>query len=170
LSAQLRDRPKKTYQAITVRLVEGDEHVLVGSVVVGTKEVLESFCGLPSVVVRDLGRGVVSDVGFTDTVEDPSTDKAHESSVNGGKGTSGEGPLLGGVVGQDGVGVLEVGDENEPVVDVKVRDTVDKEHLSEAPLDRPVGKTSDDGSNSNVGEDDLPGLGVSEDVRLGVKV
>ena len=66
--------------------------------------------------------------------------------------------------------MLEVGDEDEPVVDVEVWDTVDDEHLGEAPLDGPVGKTSNDGTNSNVGDDDLGSLGVSEDVGTGVVV
>jgi hypothetical protein len=73
-------------------------------------------------------------------------------------------------MGQDGVGVLEVGDEDEPVVDVKVRDTVDDEHLGEAPLDGPVGKTGKHGTDSNVGDDDLGSLGVSENVGPGVVV
>jgi len=73
-------------------------------------------------------------------------------------------------MGQCGVGVLEVGDEDEPVVDVEVWDTVDDEHFSEAPLDGPVDKTSKDGTNSDVGNDDLGSLGVSENVRLGVVV
>ena len=73
-------------------------------------------------------------------------------------------------MGQDGVGVLEVGDEDEPVVYVEVWDTVDDEHLGEAPLDGPVSKTSNDGTDSDVGDDDLGGLGVSEDVGTGVVV
>jgi hypothetical protein len=73
-------------------------------------------------------------------------------------------------MGQDGVGVLEIGDEDEPVVDVEVWDTVDDEHLGEAPLDGPVDKTSKDGTDSNVGDDDLGSLGVSEDVGPGVVV
>jgi len=155
---------------ISVGLVERDKHVLLGSLVVGAEEVLECLCGLPSVVVGDLGRGVVSDVGLANTVEDPSTNGSHESSVNGSEGSSGEGPLLGRVMGQDGVGVLEVGDEDEPVVDVEVRNTVDDEHFGERPLDRPVGKTGKDSTYSNVGHDDLGSLGVSEDVGLGVVV
>jgi hypothetical protein len=51
-----------------VGLVEGDKHVLLGSLVVGTEELLECVCGLPSIVVGDLGRSVVSDVGLADTV------------------------------------------------------------------------------------------------------
>jgi hypothetical protein len=73
-------------------------------------------------------------------------------------------------VRKSGVGVLEVGDEDEPVVDVEVWDTIDDKHLGEAPLDGPVCKTSKDGSNSDVRDDDLGGLAVSEDVGLGVKV
>lgn len=161
---------KKTYDTITVGLVEGDKHVLFGSLVVGTEEVLECLCGLPGVVVRDLGRGVVGDVSLANTVKDPSTDKAHESSVNGSKGTSGKSPLFSTVVRKSGVGVLEVGDEDEPVVDVEVWDTVDDEHLGEAPLDGPVGETGNDGTDSNVGHDDLGSFAVSEDVGLGVKV
>jgi hypothetical protein len=73
-------------------------------------------------------------------------------------------------VGEDGVGVLEVGDEDEPVVDVEVRDTVDDEHLEEAPLDGPVGETGKDGKDTEVRDDDLGRLAVLEDDRLGVKV
>lgn len=135
-----------------------------------TEEVLECLCSFPGVVVWDLGGSVVSDVGLANTVKDPSTDGAHESSVNGSKGTSSKSPLLGRVMGQDGVGVLEVGDEDEPVVDVEVWDTVDDEHFGERPLDGPVSKTGNDGSDTNVGQDDLPGLAVSENVGLGVEV
>jgi len=53
---------------ITVGLVERDKHVLLRSLVVRTEEVLEGLCGFPGVVVRDLGRSVVSDVGLADTV------------------------------------------------------------------------------------------------------
>jgi hypothetical protein len=59
---------KETYDTITVGLVEGDKHVLLGSLVVWTEELLECVCGLPSVVVRNLGRGVMSDVGLANTV------------------------------------------------------------------------------------------------------
>jgi hypothetical protein len=51
-----------------VGLVEGDKHVLLRSLVVGTEELLECVCSLPSVVVRDLGGSVMSDVGLADTV------------------------------------------------------------------------------------------------------
>ncbi len=41
----------------------------------------------------------MSDVSLTNTVEDVGTDWAEESSVNGSKGTSGESPFVGRVVG-----------------------------------------------------------------------
>jgi hypothetical protein len=81
---------------------------------VRAKELPERICRLPRVVVRDLGRDVVGNVGLADTVEDVLADGAHELSVNGGKGTSSERPLVGGVVREDRVGVLKVGDEDEP--------------------------------------------------------
>jgi hypothetical protein len=49
--------------------------------------------------VRDLGRDVVRDVGLADSVEDVRTDGTHEVSVNGSKGSTGESPLFGRVVG-----------------------------------------------------------------------
>lgn len=82
----------------------------------GTEELFKGFCGFPSVVVGNLGRDMVGDVGFADTVEDPSTNGAEHVSVNGGKGTSSKGPLFGGVVGEEGVGVLQIGDEDQPAV------------------------------------------------------
>jgi hypothetical protein len=51
-----------------VSLVERDKHVLLGPLVMGTEEVLECLCSFPSVVVGDLGRSVVSDVGLADTM------------------------------------------------------------------------------------------------------
>ena len=65
----------------------------------GAEELLKSLCGLPGVVVGDLGGDVVGDVGLTDTVEDVRADWSEEVSVNGGERSTGEGPLVGGVVG-----------------------------------------------------------------------
>jgi len=105
-------------------------------------------------------------VGLADTVQNVTADGAHESSVDGRESTSREGPFLGRVVGKDGVSVLEVGDHDEPVVDVEVRDKVGSKHLEETPLDGPVGKTCHDGENTNVGSENLPlVLGSEEDGR-----
>lgn len=52
---------------------------------------------------------MVQDVRLDDAVEDVAADEA-ELAVDGGGGAAGEVPGLAGVVGQGGVGVLEVGD------------------------------------------------------------
>jgi hypothetical protein len=49
-------------------LPDGNEHRLVRRVVVRTEEFLERLSRLPRVIVRDLGRDVVSDVRLADTV------------------------------------------------------------------------------------------------------
>lgn len=144
-----------------MRLVERDPHVLLRLVVVRAKELLKSRCGLPGVVVGDLGGDVVGNVGLTDTVEDVGANGSEEVSVNGGKSSSGESPLVGRVVGKDGVGVLKVGDEDEPVVDPKVGKNVKTNNLEDGSLVCPVAKTSHDGSDTNVRPDDVevvPGL------------
>lgn len=54
---------EKTY------LPERLKHVLVGRVVVRSEELLECLSRFPRVVVRDLRRDVVGDVGLGDTCE-----------------------------------------------------------------------------------------------------
>lgn len=60
------------------------------------------------VVEGDGGDVVVEDVGLDDAVEDVAADEA-EFAVDGGGGAAGEVPGFTGVVGEGGVGVLEVG-------------------------------------------------------------
>lgn len=127
------------------------------------QKLLESLCGLPSVVVRDLGGDVVSDVGLADTVEDPSTDRAEHVSVNGGQGTSGKGPLVGRVVGEERVGVLKVGDEDQPVVHPEVRKEVDDQDLGDGSLVGPVAESSKGDTHSDVRDDDVPLVSSLED-------
>ena len=73
-------------------------------------------------------------------------------------------------MGQDGVGVLEVGDKDQPVVDVEVWDTVDDGHLGKASLDAPEGQGGEDEGDTNVGNDDLRLFAVLENVGVGVEV
>ena len=80
--------------------------------------------GLPCVVVRDLAVDVVEDVSLRDAVGGGGTDPAHDAAevteevaVKSGQGSTGEGELGGTVVGQQGVGVLQESDQDEPVVD-----------------------------------------------------
>ena len=80
--------------------------------------------GLPCVVVGDLAVDVVEDVSLRDAVGGGGTDPAHEAAkvteevaVKSGQSTTGEGELGGTVVGQQGVGVLQESDQDEPMVD-----------------------------------------------------
>lgn len=61
--------------------------------------VLDGLCGVPSGVVRDLGRDVMGDVGLADSVEDVLSDGSKELAVESAESTLGKGPLLGRVVG-----------------------------------------------------------------------
>ena len=83
----------------------------------------EGIRRLPGVVVWDLARNVVCNMGFRDTVSGHRTEPGHdtakvaeEAPVKRSKGTARERELGSTVVGQNGVGVLEEGDEDKPVV------------------------------------------------------
>ena len=90
-------------------LQEADGTTLDVGAVVPAHNRLDSLRRLISVVERDCRDVVVEDVGLDDAVEDLAADEA-ELAVNGCGGTTGEVPGLAGVVGEGGVGVLEVGD------------------------------------------------------------
>lgn len=67
--------------------------------------------GFSGVVEGNRGNEMVADVGANDVVEEMSVNEA-EIAVDGGSGTTGEGPCLVVVVRHAGVGVLEEGDGN----------------------------------------------------------
>lgn len=71
------------------------------------EELLDRLGGLPGVVVRDLGRDVVRDVGLADAVEDVGADGSHHVAVHRRERAAGEGPLRRAVVGDDRVRVLQ---------------------------------------------------------------
>lgn len=151
------------YQTVSVRFVTRHKHVLVALVIGRTKEFFQCLCSFPSVVVRDLGRDVVGDVCLSNTVENVSANGTQEVTINGGKGTTRESPLVGRVVGEDRVGVLKEGDEDEPVINPQVGDTVDGSDFFDTSLRSPEGKSSKDKYDTNVGPDDLPVLAGLED-------
>lgn len=91
--------------------------------------------------MRDLAAYVMEDMGLGDTVGSMGTDPGHDASevteevaVHGGKSTAGESELASAVVGKKRVGVLEEGDEDEPVIDpeegqsAKCRSTMQSTH------------------------------------------
>lgn len=94
-------------------LVDGAEEAPAATLDVGTvvlaHDGLDGLGSLVGVVEGNGGDVVVEDVGLDDAVEDLAADEA-ELAVNGCGGTTGEVPGLAGVVGEGGVGVLEVGD------------------------------------------------------------
>lgn len=70
---------------------------------------LNGLGGLVGVVEGDGADVVVKDVGLDDAVEEVAADEA-ELAVDGGSAATDVVPLLSGVVGERGVGVLEEGD------------------------------------------------------------
>lgn len=82
----------------------------VGSVVLA-HDGADGIGGLVGVVERDGADVVVEDVRLDDAVEEVTADEAHLA-IDGGGGATDVVPLLGGVVRQRGVGVLEEGDGN----------------------------------------------------------
>lgn len=96
--------------------------------VVLAHHLLDGFTGLISIVERDRADVVVEDVGLNDTVEELTSDET-ELAVDGGSGANGEVPYLRLIMRKSWVGVLQIGDGNEPVVDPEVRDTIPDEEV-----------------------------------------
>lgn len=108
----------------TVDLCPATWPTLEVGVTIGAEELLESSASFPGVVMRDLARNVVQNVGLRDTMSSVGSDPAHETTkvteevaIKGGESTTGEGELWCAVVGKQRVGVLEERDQDEPVVD-----------------------------------------------------
>lgn len=85
------------------------ETALLLLVIVNPQQRLNSAGSLLGLVEGDPAEQVVNDMVVDDFVEEVAADEA-DAPVNGGKGTLGVGPGLGGVVGDSGVGVLQIGD------------------------------------------------------------
>jgi len=123
-------------------------------------------------VMWDLRRYVVEDVSLRNSVCEDATEPAEEwtsatekRAVEGGERTTLEVECGAAVVREVGVSVLEEGDQNEPVVDPEVRDTVDAGHLQEPTGHRPVDKSTNPEENTDVTDDDLVVLVGSENHR-----
>ena len=91
------------------RAQEADNAILGVAAVVLAHDGLDGLGGLVGVVEGDNGDVVVQDVRLDDAVEDVAPDEA-ELAVDGRGRATGEGPAVGVVVGERGVGVLEEGD------------------------------------------------------------
>ena len=76
------------------------------------------------IVMRDLARDMVENVCLRDSMGSMGADPAHngtkvseQAAVQSSEGTTLEVELLGTVMGKEGIGVLQEGDQYEPVVD-----------------------------------------------------
>lgn len=112
---------------------------------------------------------MVNDVGVDDAVEEVTADEA-KVAVDGGEGTLDEGPVLGVEVGNVGVGVVEVGDGDQPVVDPEVGLAVHQEHHLPADHGRGEVEAVADNGETDVGDEDVDGLAGAEDGAGGLKV
>lgn len=92
---------------------------------------LDSLASLIGMVKGDRADVVVEDVGLNDTVEERTSDET-ELAVDGGSGATSEVPDLRLIMRKSRVGVLQIGDGNEPVVDPEVRDTIPDEEVEPA--------------------------------------
>lgn len=104
----------------------------LGAVVI-THDSLDGIAGLVGVVEGDVADIVVQNVSLDDTVEDVAADET-KVTVDGGSSATGKVPDLGLVVRQSGVGVLQEGDGNQPVVHPQVRDAVPDQQVEPAEL------------------------------------
>ena len=93
------------------------------------------------------------------------TGATEKRAVDGGDCTTLEVECGTAIVREVGVSVLEEGDQNEPVVDPEIRDTVDAGHLQETTGYRPIDKSSDPEENTNGADDNLVVLVRSENDR-----
>lgn len=112
----------------------------------------------------------MDDVEVGDTVEEEVTHPAEEVTVEGRSGTTRVGPLLAAVVGQLGVGVVEVGDHNEPMVHAEPWDTVVLDDVCESVLQAGDLDGVHHGEDAEVGDDDNVALGLGKDDSGGYTV
>lgn len=99
------------------------------------------------------------------------SDGTKEVSVDGAESATDEVPLVSAVVRELGVGVLKVGDHDEPVVDGEVRNTVVLDDFSET--SHLLSKEGEEGEHSNeesVGNENVGTVTSVEDERFRVEV
>lgn len=114
---------------------------------------LDGLGRLISVVEGNGGDVVVKNMGLDNAVEKSASDES-EFTVNGGSSATSVGPGLSIVVRQGGVGVLQEGNGNEPVVDPEVGDDVPDEQVVETIVLVNPGKAGDDDSKTKITEQD----------------
>mmetsp|Transcript_28948 Transcript_28948/g.72747 ORF Transcript_28948/g.72747 Transcript_28948/m.72747 type:complete len:400 (-) Transcript_28948:73-1272(-) len=146
----LRDDGEALLRAAIHDFVDGGGVVLV----MLREGLLDGVSRLLGVVVRDPGAEVVGDVGATDAMVEEVKDLG-VGAVDGAEGALEPRPLVGFVVGDVDVGVLEPGVEDEPHVDEEVGTDVESGNRGATERLRGVDETGDGGEDADVGEPDL---------------
>lgn len=108
---------------------------------------------LVSVIEGDLGDVVVENVSLDDAVEKSASDET-KLAVDGGGSSTSVCPGVGIVMRQGGIGVLQEGDGDEPVVDPQVRDDVPDEQVREAECLANPGESCEGDGDTKVAEQD----------------
>jgi len=119
------------------------------------------------VVERNCADIVVQDVSLDDSVKQLSTNET-KFSIDRGSRSSSVRPALASVVRKRRVGVLEIGDGNQPVVDPKIWKPVPDKHVEVTKLLAEGVEDSPDNGEAKIAEQDQ--LGVSCLVQRAVRV
>lgn len=149
--------------APVVAFPESAERWLFRVCVVLANEGLQVLSRLRAVVERHLREEVMNDVEVRNIMEEEAALPSEERPVDGGSGTTLEVPFLATVVGESRIGVMEVGDHNEPVGDKEPGEAIILDNISSAVESRRVGNTPDHECNTDVGHDDCIALGLGEE-------
>jgi len=120
-------------------------------------DLLDGIRSLVCVVERNCADIVVQNVSFNDSVEKLSTDET-EFSIDCGRCSSSIRPALAGVVRQGRIGVLKVGDGNQPVIDPEIWKPVPDKHVEVAELLAQSVEHGTDDSQTEIAEEDQVGI------------
>lgn len=113
---------------------------------------------------------VVRDVIMRDVVEEEAAGPAEERPVDGADSATEEAPLLVAEVRNGGVGVVQVGEHDDPVVREDVRHEVELGKVGEADLARPENEGGGHDAQTDVGRDDAVALVGLEERRRRLEV
>lgn len=127
--------------------------------------------------MRNLAGDMVENMGLRDTVGGVCSNPTHDATevtkkvaVQGCKSATGESEFGSAVVGKKRVGVLEESDQDQPVVDPEVRDTVETEHIEETVLVNESANDTHPDRDTNDRDDNLAVVVRGEHRRAGYKV
>jgi hypothetical protein len=113
---------------------------------------------------------VVDDVVVGDIVQEETALPAQEIPVNSARCATLVAPLLVAIMGKQGVGVMQVGDHDEPMGDGKPGNAVVFDDFGGTPLVARPDDTIDHGSNASIGHENKIALAFSEEHRVRVEM